>query len=147
MNSLSSSSDGSCSSDHLFASLLWRKWHRPGRDFTINQLQLPVVLFPPRLPQDRQFPEGSSLSGHEDAAWDVLKREAASFAHIEVQGYPMCQSQSQLYWQSFSVCVQTERIEIPFPTIPNTKQIYVKICLYLYMHNQRHIYTRAHIKT
>ena len=64
--------------------------------------------------------------------------------------------QSQLYYQSSSLCVQTERSKCCFPQSRIDKLMYIeytnmkiKICVQIcmYIHSQRHIFTCAHINT
>lgn len=74
--------DGSSGSAHLLTALQRRQRHRPGQDLQIGQLQLPVVLLPPRLAQDRQLPESPTLPGSKTEARDVLKSDTARLVFL-----------------------------------------------------------------
>ena len=101
--------------------------------------------------------ERTSLQSHSDLGDTFQRRVRHFFQDSRIQGFywlfspsegnlSLCQSQSQLYCQSFSLW----EIEIPFLTILNTKtniyiNICIQICIYLYIHNQKtHVYICTH---
>lgn len=60
-------SDGSSGSGRLLPALQWRKRHQPRQDLQTGLFQLPVVLLPSRLAQDRQLPQSPPLPPGQDA--------------------------------------------------------------------------------
>ena len=97
---------------------------------------------------------GTELRG---GGWTSALREGTERSDTEgtsfLSGEKTQRNQSQLYCQSFSLCVQTERAKYRFPQSRIQKQIYIKICMqicpeytyiYIYTQSKSHVYICTH---